>query len=242
MKIEEEEDSELVIKPTKQKIDDALGVPAPFLDKCGVYVVSGGMGTGKSAFLNSIMTASGKGQVYKHKFNKVFYSTPREVFDSEENHPFKKHNANRLFFDLSDKTFNSIIQQALEEKEEGGNSALILDDWGEQMKDRRVELWLKRLIHKHRHYKLNIIVSLLTLKLLPRGLRALVDCYILFKPKSIIETGNFAEEVFAMDKGDLKVLFDYVFDAPYNFLFYNQRDNSYYKNFNKLKLKYDENV
>lgn len=242
MKIEEDGESNLVIKPTKQTIDDKLGVPEPFLNKCGVYVVSGGMGSGKSSFLNSVMTANGNGKVYKHIFNKVFYSTPQEVFDSEENHPFKKHNKSRLFFDLSNKTFESIVEQAIAEKDDGGNSMLILDDWSEQLKDRRVEMWLKRLIHKHRHYKLNIMISLLTLKSLPRALRSLVDCYVIFKPKSLIEMGNFSEEVFAMDKKDLQVLFDYVFDEPYNFLFYNQRDNSYYRNFTRLKLKYDENI
>lgn len=237
MKIEEEAKSDLVIKPTKQNIDDALGVPEPFIDKCAVYVVSGSMGSGKSSFINSIMTADGKGRVFKNVFDKVFYSTPEEVFQSESNHPFKDHPPSRMFFDLSDKTFNSIIEQAIKEKEDGGNSCLILDDWGELLKIRRVELWLKRLIFKSRHYKLNIIISLLTLKLLPRGLRALIDVFIIFRPKSLIEVGNFGDEVFAMDKTDLRKLFDYVYDVPYNFLFYNQRSNKYYKNFNPLKIK-----
>jgi len=240
MKIEEEEVNDIRIKPTKQNIDDALGVPAPFIDKCAVYVVSSPMGTGKSTFINSIMTAKGKGKVFKGVFDKVFYSTPQEVFESETDHPFKNHPASRMFFDLSDKTFESIIAQALEEKEEGGSSCLILDDWGELLKIRRVELWLKRLIFKSRHYKLNIIISLLTLKLLPRGLRALIDVFILFKPKSLIEVGNFGDEVFAMDKKELRDLFDYVFDKPYQFLFYNQRNNTYYKNFNKLKFQKDD--
>ena len=236
MKIEEDEINELIIKPSKQNIDDALGVPPPFLDKVGVYVVSGSMGSGKSSFINSIMTAGGKGKVFKGVFNKVFYATPQEVFESESNHPFKDHPPSRMFFDLSDKTFNSIIEQSLMEKEEGGNSCLILDDWGELLKVKRVELFIKRLIFKSRHYKLNIIISLLTLKLLPRGLRALIDVFIIFKPKSLIEVGNFGDEVFAMDKKDLRDLFDFVFDKPYNFLFYNQRTNAYYKNFNRLKI------
>ena len=239
MKIEEDDKSDLVIKPTKQNIDDKLGVPEPFIDKCAVYVVSGSMGSGKSSFINSIMTADGNGRIFKNVFNKVFYSTPEEVFQSESDHPFKDHPRSRMFFDLSDKTFNSIVEQALAEKNDDGNSCLILDDWGELLKIRRVELWLKRLIFKSRHYKLNIIISLLTLKLLPRGLRALIDVFIIFKPKSLIEVGNFGDEVFAMDKHDLKQLFDFVYDIPYNFLFYNQRNNKYYKNFNHLKLKSD---
>ena len=41
MKIEELETSDVKIKPTKQNTDQKLGVPAPFIDKCACYVISG---------------------------------------------------------------------------------------------------------------------------------------------------------------------------------------------------------
>ena len=72
------------------------------------------------------------------------------------------------------------------------------------------------------------------LKSLPKSLRSLVDCFILFKPKSIIEVQSFADDVFALGKDDLKALFHFIFDEPYRFLFYNQRTNTYYKDFSKL--------
>ncbi len=84
--------------------------------------------------------------------------------------------------------------------------------------------------------KLLICISLLTLKSLPRSLRTLIDCYVIFKPKSLIEIQVFAEEVFSLSKPDLKSLFDYVFDKQYNFLLYDQRLNLYHKNFNLLRL------
>lgn len=84
--------------------------------------------------------------------------------------------------------------------------------------------------------KLNIIISALNQKALSRSLRALIDIVILFKPKSQIETGDFSEEMFALDKADTKQLFSYVFDKPYNFLMYNSRTHTFYKNFNKLNI------
>jgi len=47
---------------------------------------------------------------------------------------------------------------------------------------------------------------------------------------------SFSDDVFGLDKKNLKQLFDYVYDERYNFLFYNQRDNTFYKNFTRLKL------
>ena len=236
MKIEEVDKNELSIKTTKQNIDNFLDVPNPFPQKASVYLISAPMGSGKSSFIHSIMTASGKNKVFKGIFDEVQYATPLEVFESEENHPFKNHSPSRLHHDLTDATFNKIVEDCIRVKKDGGNSCLIIDDFSEQLKVKKVALNLKKLIFKHRHYKLNIILTTLTLKSLPKDLRSLLDVVILFKPKSLNEIQGFTEEIFGLTIKEAKTLFDYVFDKPYQFLFYNSRTHTYYKNFNKLKV------
>jgi hypothetical protein len=236
MKIEELETSDIKIKPTKQNTDMALGVEPPFLNRPSVYVIAGAQGSGKSSFVNSIMTRGGEARVFKGRFSKVFYCSPEEVMSSEQNHPFSQHPKERVFHDLSNETFETIIEQALATKDEGENSALILDDWSEELKSKRVEQILRKLIHKHRHYHLQIIITLLTLKSLPKSLRSMIDAYIIFRPKSVIEVASFADDVFGLHRDDLKQLMDFVYSERYNFLFYNQRDNIYFKNFTKLKI------
>lgn len=237
MKIEEVETSHIKIRKTKQSIDDVLeDVPRPFIKKCSVMVVSGFMGSGKSSFLNSIMTGTGKARVYKNVFDEVHYITPQEVMESEVNHPFAEHNPSRVYHDLEPVTFQKIIEDCIKVKDEGGNSCVIIDDMSEYLKTKSVEIMLKKLIYKNRHYKTNIIITMLNLKSLPKQLRNLVDCFVIFKPKSNIEIQSINDDVFNLGKDDLKELLAYVFDAPYNFLFYNQRTNTYYKNFARLKL------
>jgi len=240
MKIEEHETAEIKIKPSKQSTDMPLGVKAPFLDRCSCYVIAGSQGSGKSTFTESIFCKGGDAKVFRGKFDMVFYSTPEEVMSSTDNHPFKCHPKERVFHDLSNETFANIIENALAVKDAGGNSALILDDWSEELKTKRVEHLLRKLINKHRHFHLQICITLLTLKSLPKSLRSMIDCFVIFKPKSIIELASFADDVFALPRNDLKKLFDHVFDERYNFLFYNQRDNIYYKNFTRLSLKDDD--
>jgi len=234
MKIEEIEYSDLVIKPAKQSIDNKLDVPPPFPDRCSVIFVSGGMGTGKSTFIANLFKATGKNRIYRKVFESVMYATPKEVFDSEEDHAFKNHP--KVYHDLTQDTFNKISEQAIATKNDDGNSCLVIDDFSEQLKNKQTEYNLRKLINKHRHLKLNIIISALNQKALAKTLRALIDVVILFKPKSMVETENFSQEVFGLTKDEAKALFDFVFDAPYNFLMYNARTHTFYKNFNRLKL------
>lgn len=238
MKIEEIEQSDLVIKPTKQSIDNILDVPAPMPNKCSVIFVSGGMGTGKSTFIANLFKATGKNRIYRKVFENVMYATPLEVFESEENHVFKGHHS--LFHDLNQDTFDKIYDQSIATKNDGGNSCLVIDDFSEQLKNKKTEYNLRKLINKHRHMKLNIIISALNQKALAKSLRALIDVVILFKPKSMVETENFTQEVFGLTKEETKALFNYVYDEPYNFLMYNARTHTFYKNFNRLIIKDEE--
>lgn len=238
MKIEKVDESKLKIKPTKQNIDDALGVPPPFPNKNSVIFISGGQGTGKSTFISNLFKAKGENRIYRKVFDTVMYATPEEVFSSEEDHIFKGHP--RVYHDLSPETFETIIETAVETKKDGGNSVLVIDDFSEELKKKQTEFMLRKLINKHRHMKLNIVISALNQKALAKTLRSLLDVVILFKPKSMIETDNFGEEVFGLNRADTKTLFDYVFDRPYNFLMYNARTNTFYKNFDELKIDREE--
>jgi len=238
MKITEEENPEPIkIKKTKQTIDQPLGVPEPFPDKPSVIVISAAMGMGKTTLLNSLMTGEGKARVYRNVFDKVFYITPKEVMDSEENHPFKDHPKDRIFHNLDPDTLEKISEEAIKVKDEDGSSALIIDDMSEYLKNKSVEIMLKKLFYKHRHMRLQIILSSLNLKSIPKQLRNLIDIYIIFKPRSKIEIESITDDIIDLGKDDVKQLFDYVYDKPFNFLMYNSRTNTYYKNFNKLDVE-----
>jgi len=235
MKIEVINQSNLKIKPAKQNIDQKLGVPPPFPDRPAVYVISGRMGSGKSSFVNSIMCSHGSNKVFCKAFDSVFYATPQEVFDSEDSHPFKDHPKERMYFELSVDMLKEVQEKAIENKKEGKTSCLILDDFSEVYKTKAIEVQLKKIIFKHRHMKLNIIITLTNLRALPKTLRSLISVYVMFKP-SVIEIESFNEDVFKLRKEEMKELMDFVYDKPYNFMFYNQITDTFYKNFDELQI------
>jgi hypothetical protein len=231
------EENPLKIYPSKQTIDKKLGLPPPFDDRNQVIVVTGGQGTGKTTWLHSALTCRKQdGRIFSGRFEKVFYATPEECFTSEADHCMKNHIKSRLFHSFDETMLNSVVEQALENKHEndGQNSILVIDDFSEEYKNPSTIRLLKKIINKHRHYHLTILLSTLNMKNVPKPIRSLVDSYIIFKPKGLIELEDYTTEIFALSKNELNLLLDFVFDAPHNFLMYNNRHNKFYKNFDLL--------
>ena len=233
MKIEEHLD--LRIYTTKQNINTPLGLPPPFEDRNQFIIIAGSMGSGKSTFMNSAMTSLKKdGRIFAGKFERVVYTTPFECFESEESHPMKRHVKSRLFHSFDVPTLTSVIEIAEENKKDGGNTLFCVDDYSEEYKNLSTIKLLRKIIWKHRHLKMTIILSCLSLKSIPKNLRAMCDTYIIFKPKSNIECEGYIEEVFAMNIKDFQKLLDFVYDKPYRFLFYNARAHKFYQDFNLI--------
>jgi energy-coupling factor transporter ATP-binding protein EcfA2 len=235
MKIEELETSDIKINKTQQNIDELLDIKEPFLNRCGTTLISGRCGSGKSTLLYSMFSGKGKARVYRNVFDEIHFITPEAVMNSECNHPFQNHNPDRLYHHLNAEVLAKIVDDCMTAKEEGKNSCLVIDDMSEFYKDKSIEQLLRTLIYKHRHLRLNIVLSSLNLKSVPKNLRNLIDLYVIFKPSNI-EIESFNDDVFQLSRDDLKQLVAYVFEKPYDFLAYNQKTNTFYKNMTKLKL------
>ena len=232
------EKSELKIHPTKQTIDKPLGLPRPFDDKNGIYVLTGGQGSGKSTWLHSALTCRKKdGKIFAGCFTRVFYATPEEVMDSEENHPFRNHVKTRLFHTFNKEMLENVIEQALEVKRQGHNSLLVIDDFTEELSSLDTIRHLKKIINKHRHYHLSILITSLNMRAIPRMIRSLIDMFVIFKPKGLIEMESYMEEIFGLNKKQMMEVFDFVFDEPHNFLMYNNKTGEFYRNFDRFTIR-----
>jgi hypothetical protein len=232
---EEVNPKQIKVKGENNKnIDVKLNTPSPFLDHCGVYCISGSCGSGKSFLTNSLLTSSGDACVWNRVFDNIFYIVPEEVIESDESHPFRKHTPSKLFHELTPAVLNHVAERAKIAKANGGVSCVVIEDFTEKLRDKHVEKALKRIINKHRHLGLNVVITLLNLKGLGRQLRSHISCWIIFKPKSKNDIREFGEEVFGFSKEQMNTLYDYAFQNKFDQLFYNQIDNTYYRNFNKL--------
>jgi hypothetical protein len=52
--------------------------------------------------------------------------------------------------------------------------------------------------------------------------------------KGLTELEGFTDEIFGLSRREMLRVMDYVFDAPHNFLMYDNKRNVFHKNFNKI--------
>ena len=226
------------VQASKQIIDNIIDeeIPYPFSKKNATYLIIGGQGTGKSTFISSIATATKKKcRVWSKKFNKVYYFTPENAFSSEKYHCFKDHD--KVYHELTSNSLDEVMDEMEEDKSPKFNNLIIIDDFSEELRQKgRFEKVLNKLLYKHRHYNATVVLSVLHLRSIGVPFRKLIDYTILFKNKSLKELQDYIIELLPYNMKEVKKIFDYVFDKPYNFLFINNRTGTLHKNMNRLLI------
>ena len=80
-----------------------------------IWVLAGSGGSGKSSLLLNFFKSE---KLYKNKFSNIFYICPESSFLSVENHPFSKHDPEKIFHELNSETLETIYDRLNEIKKE----------------------------------------------------------------------------------------------------------------------------
>jgi len=209
-----------------------------------IWLISGAGGSGKSSMMLNFF----KTNLYKKKFDNIFYFCPLVSFKSVDNHPFKDHKT--LYHELNAenltelyKTLKSIKEGDDEESDDGEQkyNLVVIDDYADAYKSsKEIQKILSTMLIKARHLNTAFIFTVQSYFYFPKLLRKQLVNVSIFKPKSVAEWTSLADELLNMKKEDAKKLYDYVFDAPYTHLDIDTTSGQFYKNFNLLKLNEKE--
>lgn len=242
------------MKPIKEKqnkyipdIDENMNIP---YRNGFIYLLTGSGGSGKSSLLLNMMKNK---KMYKKKFDNIFYYCPESSFLSAVDHPFKNHDKvyHELTTDALVKMYDTLKALRLEEEEEVVDeetgektkiqhepkyNLVIIDDFADQLKNMDIQLQLNKMLIKSRHVCCAYVFTLQSYLYYPKILRKQITNITIFKPKNTEEFVSIAKEVFNMKTDEALTMFNYCFDEEYNHLDIDTAENTYYKNFNKLKL------
>ena len=115
-------------------------------------------------------------------------------------------------------------------------SVIIIDDYANVLKNNDIQLQLNKMMIKSRHLCCSFIFTLQAYIYMPKLLRRQITNITIFKPKNTAEFINLADELFNMKKDEALQLFNYCFKVPYTHLDVDTVTNTYYKNWNLLKI------
>jgi len=149
----------------------------------------------------------------------------------------KKTKKNDIFYGENDESKEEDDED--EEPKEIQYSCIIIDDYANVLKQNDIQLQLNKMMIKSRHLCCSFIFTLQAYIYMPKLLRRQITNITIFKPKNTAEFINLADELFNMKKDNALQLFNYCFKEPYTHLDVNTVTNTYYKNWNLLKI--DEN-
>lgn len=226
-----------------------------------ITLFCGSGGSGKTSLMLNMMQMK---NMYRNKFDNIFYICPMASFLSVEKHPFQDHDKviHELSVEILETIYQKLVQirtdkeekkktkkknkknefidedEELAEKEDPIQySIIIIDDFADQLKDKRIQSQLNKMLIKSRHLCCSFFFTLQGYLYFPKMLRKQITNIIIFKPKNIEEWNILATELMNLAKTDAIQVFDYIFDEAYNHLDIDTVGNKYYKNFNLLDLK-----
>ena len=123
------------------------------------------------------------------------------------------------------------------------NNCIIFDDMTAYLKDYHVEKLLKELVFNRRHLRTSIFFLCQTYISVPKDLRKLFSNLFIFRVNKNELKLIFEEQIEDKTKVNLiSEITKLVFDRPFQFLFINTDTQRFFKNFDELLFKDDDDI
>ena len=255
LQIQEIKNKHLEVQNTSNNLDKQLApdIPFPLPNYSGFnMLIVGASGSGKTTLLYSIMSKKHKNkqrQSYRKVFDKVYIISPTIGGESIKKDPFKNIPEGQKQKSLSLDGLIKLEEELYENREEGLNSIVILDDVGSQLrKNAQIEKKLIQMLQNRRHAYTSYIALLQRFRDCPPGWRNNLSHFISFRPKNAPEYEAITKELMPYDTKKNKQIMDHIFETDNNYCFLYidmslKTTNKYlfFNCFNPLEIKDSEN-
>lgn len=214
-----------------------------FLNYVNCTLIIGLPASGKSSLIKTLLNGTSESNLYNNVFNSVYYISPSMTM--QLNLPEDK------LINLGDNdNLSGILQDIIDnetglgEPDDPHRVAVFLDDavsWLE--KDKKSMKIFKKLVFNGRHIlgnnsSLQSFIVSQKIKSIPLTIRSQAN-QVFFFNSTKAEKAILADEFMPLDPKESQLLFDFVFDEPFNFMFINLQlpiKSRIFKNFNQLQI------
>ena len=197
-------------------------------------LIIGKPGSGKTSLIISLIQNK---HILKKQFNNVLIVMPRK---SLKKNIFEKHNAEKMYDELTRTTINDIFQKLNIYTNDNETTLLILDDSGASLKNNDIASKLREIIYNRRHLKCQIICLTQSYLSLPKEIRKMVNnIFIMYKPNKP-EIEILFDEIIEQKKNLALDIIKLSLKKPHDYLMINIDNQKFYSNFDEIIISDDE--
>jgi len=215
----------------------------PFLNHVNCSAIIGLPGSGKSSLIKTLLYGTEDSKLYNNMFHSVYYISPSQTMDL--NLPEEKiisladnDNLAQILQDIIDN------ETGIGEEDEPHRVAIFLDDAINWINgDKKSMAIFKKICMNGRHVlgpysALQTFIVSQKIRSILLQIRSQLN-QIWFYNSTKKEKEVFADEFLPIDPKESELLFDFVFNEPYNFMFVNMllpKNNRIFKNFSQIEI------
>lgn len=242
MKIKELKSSSKIIVPVSS-VNKVVSpdIKPPIPNKVFTMQVVGTCNSGKSVFVNNLLSNKMMLKKAYHEIILVAPSSSRKCFKAGAYAKIKEEN---YYNELNGETIEEIYEKIEETKAEGDEagtpyySLLIMDDVQASLKDKFVFKKLHHILSSYRHLQTSVVIICQNYLSLLKSSREIIRCLVQFKPQSKKELEYLHDEHFSSyNRHEFNEFIKYVFDKKYNFFLHDREADILTKNLNILKIE-----
>ena len=210
-----------------------------FLNAHTTNLLIGKPRSGKTSLLYSLFQSS---RCLKKCFHNISLFQPSHSRGSMKDKLFDKLPDDQKYEELDYESLDEVMDR-IKMSDPDHNNCIIFDDMTAYLKDYHVEKLLKELVFNRRHLRTSIFFLCQTYISVPKDLRKLFSNLFIFRVNKNELKLIFEEQIEDKTKVNLiSEITKLVFDRPFQFLFINTDTQRFFKNFDELLFKDDDDI
>ena len=210
-----------------------------FLNSHTTNLLIGKPRSGKTSLLYSLFQSS---RCLKKCFHNIYLFQPSHSRGSMKDKLFDKLPDDQKYEELDYESLDEVMDR-IKMSDPDHNNCIIFDDMTAYLKDYHVEKLLKELVFNRRHLRTSIFFLCQTYISVPKDLRKLFSNLFIFRVNKNELKLIFEEQIEDKTKVNLiSEITKLVFDRPFQFLFINTDTQRFFKNFDELLFKDDDDI
>ena len=205
------------LKPVHMMCDDIIDSKLeefPSIKMCfgtsNTTLLSGGTGSGKTTWLIQMLKS-----IWKKVYHDIFLIMPENSLNSisDKDNVFRKYlDPENIYHTYDVETLKEIYEKVEENASNGYYSLILIDDMGNQLKNKMEAKILQSMFLKNRHLRLSAFVLVQNFYQMPKLIREITNNAILFNTnKSMNE--KFFHEMMGIKKNEFDELMKYLVTA-----------------------------